>query len=106
MIHPWVARYVAAALAVGVTFLVKLEIEAWVGAGPPFLLYLPAVTVGARAGGLGPGLLATALAHVWGGRVVGAIAARKFGYFLRAFLHPPPLFLGWRSDIILSVFLK
>ena len=46
------------------------------------------------------------LAHVWGGRVVVAIAAHKFGYFLRAFLHPPPLFLGWRSDIILSVFLK
>jgi hypothetical protein len=58
MFHPMLARYSAAALAVGATFFFKLEIEARVGEAPPFLLYLSAVTVSAWAGGLGPGPLA------------------------------------------------
>ena len=56
--------YVAAASAVGLTFVLKAAVEALVGAGPPLLLYLPAVTYGAWLGGVGPGLLATAMAAV------------------------------------------
>ena len=41
------------------TYSIKPLIESWVGPGPPLLLFLPAVTVGAWVGGLGPGLLAT-----------------------------------------------
>ena len=82
--------------AVGVIGYWGDESSAWPTAGRPAKANFATSAVGP----------AYALAHVWGGRVVVAIAARKFGYFLRAFLHPPPLFLGWRSDIILSVFLK
>ncbi|HZW33507.1 MAG TPA: PAS domain S-box protein, partial [Isosphaeraceae bacterium] len=54
--------YTAAALAVGLTFALKVLIEGWVGPGPPLLIYLPAVTFSAWLGGLGPGLAATAMA--------------------------------------------
>src|SRR5262245_19441738 len=53
--------YVAAALAVALTVLLKGLLEALLGAGPPLLIYLPAVTFGAWMGGLGPGLMAAAL---------------------------------------------
>ena len=52
-------RYGIAVTAVGLTYSIKPLIESWVGPGPPLLLFLPAVTVGAWVGGLGPGLLAT-----------------------------------------------
>ena len=52
-------RYGIAATAVGLTYSLKPLIESWVGPGPPLLLFVPAVTVGAWVGGLGPGLLAT-----------------------------------------------
>ena len=54
-------RYGIAATAVGLTYSLKPLIESWVGPGPPLLLFLPAVTVGAWLGGLGPGLLATTM---------------------------------------------
>jgi PAS domain S-box-containing protein len=54
-----VCRYGVGLLAVGLTYLIKPLVESWVGPGPPLLLYLPAVTVAAWMGGLGPGLLAT-----------------------------------------------
>jgi PAS domain S-box-containing protein len=54
-----VHRYGIALLAVGLTYLIKPLVESWVGTGPPLLVYLPAVTVAAWTGGLGPGLLAT-----------------------------------------------
>jgi PAS domain S-box-containing protein len=57
---PW--PYAAVASAVGLTFVLKAAVEARVGPGPPFLLYLPVVTYGAWLGGVGPGLLATAMA--------------------------------------------
>ena len=56
------ACYSLAVLAVLATALLKCPIEAHVGHGPPFILFLPAVTLGAWYGGLGPGLLATILA--------------------------------------------
>ncbi|MDQ3930563.1 MAG: DUF4118 domain-containing protein, partial [Chloroflexota bacterium] len=54
-------RYGVAALAVGVALLVKLLLEPWITPQSPFLLLAGAVVVGAWFGGLGPGLLATAL---------------------------------------------
>ena len=52
-------RYGIAVTAIGLTYSIKPLIESWVGEGPPLLLFLPAVTVAAWVGGLGPGLLAT-----------------------------------------------
>jgi two-component system, LuxR family, sensor kinase FixL len=52
-------RYGIAVAAIGLTYSIKPLIESWVGQGPPLLLFLPAVTVAAWVGGLGPGLLAT-----------------------------------------------
>src|SRR5262245_47526282 len=55
-------HYATALWAVVLTFALKALIEAQVGPGPPLLIYLPAVTLSAWLGGLGPGLAATALA--------------------------------------------
>ena len=54
-------RYGVAVLAVGVALGLKLLLEPWITAPSPFLLLAGAVVVGAWFGGLGPGLLATAL---------------------------------------------
>src|SRR6185437_16886083 len=59
--RPSARPYIAAALAVGFTVLLKGLLEAALGVGPPLLIYLPAVTFGAWIGGLGPGLLAASL---------------------------------------------
>jgi PAS domain S-box-containing protein len=55
-------RYGVAVLAVGVVLLVKLLLNPLITEQAPFLLLAAAVMVGAWFGGLGPGLLATALA--------------------------------------------
>jgi two-component system, LuxR family, sensor kinase FixL len=54
-------RYGLAALAVGVAFSVRLALEPILGDASPYLLFVPAVLVAGGLGGLGPGLLATAL---------------------------------------------
>lgn len=59
--RPSARPYAAAALAVAFTVLLRGLLESLVGASPPLLVYLPAVTLGAWLGGLGPGLLAAAL---------------------------------------------
>jgi two-component system sensor kinase FixL len=46
------------------TLSAKESIERLVGPGPPLIFFVPAVTISAWQGGLGPGLLATALATV------------------------------------------
>ena len=72
-------RYGVAALAVGVTLGLKLLLDPWITDQSPFLLLAGAVVVGAWFGGLGPGLLATAL---------GAFGANYF------FLPPEGAFTG------------
>lgn len=54
-------RYGVAALAVGVMLVVKVLLDPWIAAQPPFLLLAGALVVSAWFGGPGPGLLATAL---------------------------------------------
>jgi PAS domain S-box-containing protein len=54
--------YVVAVLAVGLALLVKLLLDPLIEEESPFLLFFGAVMIGAWFGGLGPGLLATALA--------------------------------------------
>ena len=54
-------RYGVAVLAVGAAVLVKLLLDPLTAQDTPFLLILGAIMVGAWYGGLGPGLLATAL---------------------------------------------
>ncbi len=56
-------RYGVAAGFVAAGFLLRLGLTAWVGPGlPTYITFYPAVMVAALLGGLGPGLLATALA--------------------------------------------
>ena len=59
-------RYVLAPLAVAIAFLVRLALTPIVGDASPYLLFVPAVLVAGGLGGLGPGLLATALSLVLG----------------------------------------
>lgn len=54
-------RYGAAFLLTGLAILVRLPLSSVLGAGVPFILFYPIVTLSAWYGGLGPGLLATAL---------------------------------------------
>jgi two-component system sensor kinase FixL len=61
-----VLRYVLAPLAVAIAFLVRLALTPIVGDASPYLLFVPAVLVAGGLGGLGPGLLATALSLVLG----------------------------------------
>lgn len=59
-----VSRYAVVPLAVATALLVRFVLWPLVGAELPFLLLWPAVTFCAWYGGLGPGLLATALSVV------------------------------------------
>ena len=59
-------RYGLAVAAVGLTFLIKLPLDQAVGRGAPFQLFSLAIIFSAGFGGLGPGLLATALSTVIG----------------------------------------
>jgi PAS domain S-box-containing protein len=53
-----ILKYLAAMALIGIVFLLRGPIESWVGMGTSPVLYLPAVTLAAWFGGLGPGLLA------------------------------------------------
>jgi two-component system, LuxR family, sensor kinase FixL len=64
MPRPTLANHAAAVAAVAAVPLIKAPIEAWVGPGPPLLLFVPALIFSAWLGGLGPGMLATALSVV------------------------------------------
>jgi signal transduction histidine kinase len=55
------AKYAVASGLVALVFACRTPIEAWAGGGTSPLLYLPAVTLAAWFGGLGPGLLAIVL---------------------------------------------
>src|SRR5262252_5409761 len=59
-------RYGLAPLAVAIAFSVRLALEPILGDASPYLLFIPAVLVAGGLGGLGPGLLATALSIVLG----------------------------------------
>ena len=59
-------HYGTALVAVGVAWLARILLTPVAGAEAPFLLFVPAVLVAAALGGLGPGLVATALATVLG----------------------------------------
>jgi PAS domain S-box-containing protein len=61
-------RYALAVVAVAAGYAVRVGLEAWVGRGlPTFVTFYPAVMVAALLGGIGPGLLATAVAAVIAG---------------------------------------
>ena len=62
-----VPGYVVAVLAVGLALLVKLLLDPLIDEESPFLLFFGAVIIGTWFGGLGPGLLATALATLTAG---------------------------------------
>jgi K+-sensing histidine kinase KdpD len=62
--HSWPVRYGAAVVVTGLALVLQELLYRWVKEGPnatPFLIFFGAVMIGAWFGGLGPGLLATAL---------------------------------------------
>jgi two-component system sensor kinase FixL len=66
---PWVRRpdegsvrgYVLAALVVAAAVASRLAVRPWFGEEVPFLLFFPAILIGAWYGGIGPGTFATGL---------------------------------------------
>ncbi len=59
-------HYIAAAVGVGVMLMPAWGLHPWLGDRGAFLIFIPAVLCAAGLGGLGPGLLATALSLVFG----------------------------------------
>lgn len=59
-------RYGIAVLAVGLVLLLKLSVSALARTDFPFTLFLAAILFGSWYGGIGPGLVATALAAILG----------------------------------------
>jgi Domain of unknown function (DUF4118) len=57
-----VIRYSIAVLAVGLVLLLKLGVQPLARTDFPFTLFLAAILFGSWFGGIGPGLVATALA--------------------------------------------
>jgi PAS domain S-box-containing protein len=80
-----VRAYVAAVLLVAAALLGRWMLRGWFGSDVPYLQFFPAILVAAWYGGLGPGLLATALS---------AIAA------MYIVLPPPGLAVGGMSDVM------
>ena len=95
-------QYGVAALAVALVILLKLLVDPLIAEQSPFLLLAAAVMVGAWFGGLGPGLLATAL---------GALAADYFfllpvGSFTPLGLAFLPLLLFVLQGVLISVLVE
>ena len=59
--RPAFLRYGFAFLITALAVLIRIPLSSLLGAGVPFILFFPAVTLSAWYGGLGPGLLATTL---------------------------------------------
>ena len=60
------AHYIAAVAGVAVMLMLAWGLHPWLGDRGAFLIFIPAVLCAAGLGGLGPGLLATALCLVFG----------------------------------------
>src|SRR5215468_11264115 len=65
-VHRDALRYALAPAAVAIAFLARHALTPVLGDASPYLLFIPAVLVASGLGGLGPGLLATALSVVLG----------------------------------------
>lgn len=63
--RPW-QGYLVALAAVLVAGALRWPLSPWLGETSPFMLFTPAVLIAAAYGGLGPGLLATLLAGIFG----------------------------------------
>ena len=64
-------HYWAAAASVGVLFMLRWGLHPWLEDRASFIIFIPAVLLAAGLGGLGPGLLATALSCILGLVLVG-----------------------------------
>ena len=64
-------HYWAAAVVVGIWLMLAWGLHPWLGDRGSFLIFIPAVLFAAGFGGLGPGLLATALSVTLGVLLVG-----------------------------------
>ena len=68
LLYPAIARshYWTAAGAVGLLLLLRSGLHPWLEDRAAFVIFIPAVLLAAGLGGLGPGLLATALSLIFG----------------------------------------
>jgi len=75
LLDPTTSRthYLAAAGAVAVLLMLAWGLHPWLGDRAAFLIFIPAVLFAAGLGGLGPGLLATALSLLFGLMLVGGL---------------------------------
>jgi K+-sensing histidine kinase KdpD len=80
--------YVIALLLVAVTLLIRIGIKPWDGGQPLLILFVFPVIISAYLGGLGPGLLATALA----GAATDYFVVSPIGSFA---FSSPPVFAHW-----------
>jgi two-component system sensor kinase FixL len=65
------AHYIAAVGAVGMLLLLAWGLHPWLHGRASFLIFIPGVLIAAGFGGIGPGLLATALSVVLGALLLG-----------------------------------
>src|SRR5262249_42820035 len=65
-LHRDALRYALAPAVVAIAFLARLALTPVLGDASPYLLFIPAMLIASGLGGLGPGLLATALSVVLG----------------------------------------
>ncbi len=77
------SHYVLALGAVSLALLLKLWLSPYVGDWAPSVLFLSAVLVSSRLGGLGPGLLATATAAAFSYLFLPPPAGEVGGQYLR-----------------------
>jgi two-component system sensor kinase FixL len=64
--QPTAAHYWLAVTSVGLLLLLRIGLGPWLHAHGAFLLFIPAILLAAGVGGLGPGLVATALSLISG----------------------------------------
>jgi two-component system, LuxR family, sensor kinase FixL len=79
LLDPTAARthYLAAAGTVAVLLMLAWGLHPWLGDHAAFLIFIPAVLFAAGLGGLGPGLLATALSLLFGLMLAGGLTLNQ-----------------------------
>ena len=90
--------YMVAAAGVAVMLMLAWGLHPWLGDRGAFLIFIPAVLCAAGLGGLGPGLLATALSLVLGLLLAGGHASATRRRSKPAYLHVVGTGIAWFGE--------